>query len=129
VTTAPYSDDPTITDEAALWRRIPPWHFVPDENTGQVRPSSAAFDNDPNGSPMSVVLAAEAIGPEQVLAGHPGFALASIKVGLVRECQQGVVRDPLPDEPAHALVFGHKTKMVRRRMAREATWVVPPPSP
>ena len=26
------SDDPTVPDEAELWRRIPPWHFVVDEN-------------------------------------------------------------------------------------------------
>ena len=52
-------DDPTIPDLAELWRRIPPWHLVKDDNLGRVRPSSAAFDNHPNGSPMSVLLAQE----------------------------------------------------------------------
>jgi hypothetical protein len=26
-----YTDDATITNEAKLWRRVPPWHFVLDE--------------------------------------------------------------------------------------------------
>jgi hypothetical protein len=78
---------------------------------------------------MSVVLGTESKGPESVLVDHPGFALASFKAGLARACQQGIARDPLPEEPAHALVFGHKTKGVRKRLAREATWIVPPSTP
>ena len=125
-----YSDDSTILDEAELWRRIPPWHFVKDENVGQVRPSKAAFDNHPNGSPMSVVLADAVIesgrGPGAVLTGHEGFALAAITAGLARECQQGVAREPLPDEPAHAVVFGRKTDSVKKKLARGSRWIAPP---
>lgn len=121
-----YTDDLTISDDADLWRRIPPWHFYYDENIAQIRPKSAAFDNDPDGSPMSVVIAAES-SPEAVLAEHEGYALASFKAGLARECNQLVVRDPLPTEPAHALVVGAKSKGTRRRLAREASWVIPPP--
>ncbi len=44
---------------------------------------------------MSVALNAECAGPEAVLAGHPGFALAAVKAGFVRECMQGITRDPL----------------------------------
>src|SRR5438876_11908353 len=99
-----YSDDPTIPDEAELWRRIPPWHFVKDENLGQIRPSKAAFDNHPNGSPMSVVLADVVVetgrGPDAVLAGHRGFALAAITAGLARGGQEGVAREALPQWPA-----------------------------
>lgn len=126
-----YSDDLTILDEAELWRRIPPWHFVKDENLGQVRPSKAAFDNHPNGSPMSIVLADVVTeagrGPDAVLARHKEFALAAITAGLARECQQGVAREPLPEEPAHAVVFGKKTDGVKKRLARGARWVVQPP--
>jgi hypothetical protein len=124
---APQVDDPTIEDDAPLWRRVPPHHFVLDEQSGSVRPSSAAFEDHPDGSPMSVLLGAESAGPDSVLAGHPDFALASITAGLARECGQLVVRDPLPMEPAHALVIGRKTKGVRKRMAVAASWVVAPP--
>jgi hypothetical protein len=81
---ADYSDDPTIPDDAELWRRIPPWHFVDDGNLGQIRPSSAAFEDHPDGSPMSVLLAVEAGDPQRALAGHQGFALASITAALAR---------------------------------------------
>jgi hypothetical protein len=130
---AGYTDDPTIPDQAELFRRIPPCHFVPDQNSGGLRPSSAAFNDHPNGSPMSVVLAdvLAAMGrrPDDVLAGHIGFALAKITAGFARECQQGVAREPLEDEPAHAVVFGRKTKAVMRKLATEAHWVIPPPRP
>ena len=130
--TAGLTDDPTIEDEAALWRRIPPWHFVFDTNLRRWRPSSAAFDNDPDGQPMSVLLGEEVTGagrdPVSVLSGHTGFALAAVAAGLTRACGQAVVRDPLPGEPAHALVVGPKPKSVQRRLAKSAVWVVPPPA-
>ena len=126
-----YSDDLTIPGEAQLLRRIPPRHLVKDENSGHLRPSSAAFDNHPDGSPMSViladVLAQTGRDPAAALTGYEGFALASITAGLVRECGQGVAREPLPDEPAHAVVFGEKPKRIQRKLAKGSRWVVPPP--
>lgn len=35
-----YVDDPTIDDRSELWRRIPPWHFVYDDNLGRMRPAN-----------------------------------------------------------------------------------------
>ena len=79
---------------------------------------------------MSVVLAdmvtESGRGPTAVLAGHKGFALAAITAGLARQCEQGVAREPLPDEPAHAAVFGKKTDSVKKRLARGSRWIVPP---
>ena len=71
-----YEDDPSILDEDSLWRRVPPCHFVPDHNEGVIRPSSAAFTDHQNGTPMSVSLAKETV-EAAVLEGHPGFALAA----------------------------------------------------
>jgi hypothetical protein len=126
-----YADDASIPDQAALWRRVPPWHFFFDENLGRIRPSKAAFDNDPDGSPMSVVLAdlvrSSGHSPEHVLAGHPRFALAAIAAGLARSRQQRIVRDARPEEPAHALVAGKKTDSVKRAFAKACVWVVAPP--
>lgn len=119
-------DDPSISDDAELWRRIPPWHFYFDEKLGRSRPSKAAFEDDGDGSPMSVVLASEAGPPESALAEHPGYALSAITAGLARACGQLIVRDPTPEEPAHAVVVGRKTDSIKRRFAREARWVVPP---
>lgn len=128
---ADYKDDQTITDDAVLWRNIPPRHFIPDENLGTVRPSSAAFDNDKDGAPMSVSLAGIVLlgqgAPEHALEGLSGFALSSITAGLARSCEQGIASDPQPHNLAHALVFGKKPKSVRKRLARGSYWVIPPP--
>jgi hypothetical protein len=132
VPTGVYTDDPTIANDAILWRRIPSWHVIFDENLGLRRPSKAAFEDHPNGSSMSVVLAEEVAlsgrTAEDVLRGYEEFALAAITAGLAREKNQGVVREPLPEEPAHAVVFGRKTASVKRALARGTHWVLPPSS-
>jgi hypothetical protein len=101
-----------------------------DENQGRIRPSKAAFDDHPDGSPMSVLLAEILItsGRQAVdaLSGHQRFGLAAITAGLVRSKQQGVATDPLPDEPAHALVIGRKTDSVKRAFAKASEWIIPP---
>jgi len=80
---------------------------------------------------MSVVLAnlvkRDDRGPRDALGGHEDFALAAITAGLARRCEQGVAREPRPDEPAHGVVFGKKTDSVRKKFARQAEWVIPPP--
>ena len=127
-----YHDDPSIPDNAALWRRIHPSWWVPDENRGRLRLTSAAFADHPNGTPMSVliedVVLSAGRSPEDVLAPFKGYAMASIKAGLARECSLGVMREPLPEEPAHAVVFGKKTKQVRRKLASGSEWIIEPSS-
>ena len=129
-----YADDPTIADDSSLWRRVPPRHFVLDENLGRMRPSSAAFEDHPNGTPMSVVLGEEVLNanrsPESVLSGgHEDYGLVSFTAGLARQKNQGIVRKPLREEPAHAEVFGKKTKSVKNAFAKNCQWVIPPPEP
>ena len=126
-----YQDDPAIQDEVRLLRRVHPQWIVRDNNLNCLRPSSQAFNNSPDGSPMSViredVLENEHRSPVSTLAGYPGYALAALTAGTVRQNGQGVAADPLPEEPAHALVFGNKTESVRRRLAKASRWVVEPP--
>jgi hypothetical protein len=123
-------DDPAITNDESLWRRIHPDWVVPDQNRGGVRVSSAAFDDSHDGSPLSVLLAgvvrATGRGPENVLVGFLGYALASITAGDARTCGQGVAPTPRSDEPAHASVFGPKTKPIKRQLAKAARWVITP---
>lgn len=125
------ADDASVPDQAELWRRVPPWHVIFDANVGRTRPSKAAFDNDEDGSPMSVVLADLVLQSgrtaPQIVAEHDRFALAAFTAGLARSKHQGVARDPLPAEPAHALVFGKKTDSVKRALAKGSKWVVHPP--
>lgn len=126
-----YRDDAAILDDDVLWRRIPPWHVVPDENLGIMRPSSAAFEDDSDGDPMSVFLAEivknSGRGAESILVGHTDYALSGLTAGLARRLGQGIASDPTVHEPAHAVVFGKKTKSISRALAKQSKWVVPPP--
>ena len=126
-------DDPTITPEQYLWRRIPPWHFTWDANDSNVRPTSSAFENDDDGGPMSVqladVLTEHGLDENDVLCRHSGFAIARFTAETARDSNQRIVRDPRPpDDPAHALVIGDKPKKVRRKLALASQWQTVPPA-
>ena len=106
-----FPDDPEIADEVRLLRRIPPWHFVPDGNDGSYRPSSAAFEDDDDGDPMSVyradVIEAESGQLSRVMIHHKEFGLVSIAAGSVRQKNQTVHPDCLPEETfAHPSLWG-----------------------
>jgi hypothetical protein len=125
-------DDPSIRDDVRLLRRIIPEWVVADHNTNSKRVSSAAFSNSSGEhgieEGMSVfledVLAAEGRTPASVLKGYESNALIAITAGWVRSLGQGVVRDPLPDETAHAQVMGDKNANMRRKLAKNYEWVV-----
>ena len=127
-------DDQSIGNDCRLFRRvpvIPNLTVVWDGNLLRWRPSSAAFTDSPDGSPMSVVLGSEleaaAREPASVLVGHDGFALAYITAAAVaRQQHQAVVRDALPEEPAHGLVAGAKPRPASRQMAKASIWTVEP---
>lgn len=120
-------DDLSIPSEAVLWRRVPDYHFVPAAD-GTLRPSSAAFDDDPDSDPMSTILARTGRDPFPVLLGNEGWALAGVPVRLIRELGWVVQRRPISAEPDHVVVIGNKSPGKRRRVARECAWVIPPPS-
>ena len=126
-----YTDDPTIENDEVLLRRVPHWHYYFDKNLGRRRPSSAAFEDHPNGSPMSAhlasVLEVKGLSVESILAGHDGYAVASIIAELARANGQGICRKPRDNDPAHAEVFGPKPESVRKRFARASVWVIAPP--
>lgn len=63
------------------------------------------------------------------LVGYPGYLLAALTAGHVREQRQGVHPNPLPPDPAHTFVFGDKPRGVRRALAQNARWIVPPKQP
>ena len=120
---SPHQDDRTILDDDDLWRRIRPEWFVFDKNLSAKRLSTAAFEDSSDG-PMSVILVKEAGDPT---TGLPtGFGVASLTAGAVRAQRQGVCRDPKPDEPAHALVFGWKPYSVQKALRKSAVLVLRP---
>lgn len=76
---------------------------------------------------MSACLAGQATSAEKLLAGHTDFAVVAFTMAVARARKLGVVRNPLESDPDHILIFGNKTDGVRRALAIECTWVVPPP--
>lgn len=115
-------DDTSIPDENPLWRRIPPWHLI-QVGQGNYRPSSAAFGDHPDGSPMSVFVVGAESNIDASLLGHPGFGLVEFSTGLARQLQQGVRRVPLAHHLDHGEVFGRKTTGVKRAFSRNAVWI------
>ena len=53
------------------------------------------------------------LSPESLLIGHEGFSLAAFPALIARENNQGIMRNPLENDPAHGEVFGKKTKGVK----------------
>lgn len=126
-----FPNDPAVADESALLRRIPPWHFYFDPKLERMRPRSAAFEDDEDGDPMSVyrreVIDSGGGDVQRVMVGHKGFALACLTAGQVRSKLQTVFPDPLPEEASHCKICGPKPEGVRRWLATEARWTIPPP--
>jgi hypothetical protein len=125
-----YADDPSVANDAELWRRVPPAWIVPDENRGGYRPSSQAFHDSPDGSPMSVLIsetmAADGRGAQDAVAENPNFLLACFTAGEARSLAQSVSRTPTATEPAHGSVFGRKSRQVCKALSRLARWVIGP---
>jgi len=118
-------DDVSIGDDERLLHRIRPDDVVVDSETGQRRPSSATFKSKSN--IISVDLSSLTT-PDKVLAGYPHHALVEIDVGTVRSLGCKVVRDPLPDNPSHALLYGsgpegRMTRSQAREIVSRCKWV------
>jgi len=58
-----------------------------------------------------------------MLAGHEGFGLAALPVRAVRVLGLGIRRDPTPEEPAHAVTIGPKSRKTHRQLRDAAQWV------
>jgi hypothetical protein len=116
-------DDPSISGEVLLFRRIPP-------DGGRVTwsengPVCSSFNFKDRDDELSVYLAAET-SPDEVLAGHDGFGLVSFTAQEVRvACAGKVTICRCPDEPAmgHVLICGKLGGGDAKRLQRAAKWV------
>lgn len=129
----PYLDDKTVLNDERLLRRIPAGWKVPDYTNNRWRISSAAFDDSQDRSPTSVSLETQLVElglpVTHPLVGHDGYSLAAVTAAAARQLGLGIQRDPLPTDPAHALLFGKKTDSVRKNLAKQSSWVVAPTEP
>ncbi len=118
-------DDVAIGDDERLLRRIRPEDVFVEPQTGQRRPSSATFISKSN--IISVDLASLTT-PDKALGDYPGHVLVEIDVGTVRSLGCKVVRDPLPNNSDHALLYGsgpegRMTKSQAKEIVNRCQWV------
>lgn len=118
-------DDPTISGNELLWHRVHPAWIKNNPESGEPILSSGAFRSRDE---VSVSIASLTT-LESVLENYQGHSLAQLQVGFVRSIGCIVVRDPLPDNPAHALVCGKHSggrlsKAQAKQMANKAQLVV-----
>lgn len=117
-------DDPSISGDVILFRRIPPWpdRVTWDENG---RPNFSSFNFRDKDNELSVHLASETTADE-VLKSHDGFGLVQFTAQQVREaCGQEIKLCRCSEEPAmgHVLVCGKIGKGAAKMLQRAAKWV------
>lgn len=117
-------NDPSIPDDSDLYRRIHPEQVVWDDNTGRLRPTTAAFRDLEMSVNLGDDLAREGLSPDFAVRNHPRHHLAALTAGLARTEDQAVYRDHLPDDPTHGGVAGPKPKPRRTRFANSSRWAV-----
>jgi hypothetical protein len=111
----PRIDDPSIPDDAVLWRRIlPSWvHKSPEGE----RPQSFAFIDTLSGE-VSFQIAAETT-KQDVLQDYPDHRIVAIKAAFLRSLGYVLVRDPEGGGAAHVLMCP-ATPMKRKALEKDA---------
>ena len=129
-------DDSTIDDLDALWRRIHPNWWIPDQNGGGKRLTSAAFQNSKNTNSCSVLLEKEmrinGRSIQDALAKRDGYGMAKILAGQARASSdppQVLVRESTVADPEHANIVGEKRKPAQRVLREAAIMLLEPSIP
>lgn len=118
------ADDPAISPETKLLRRIPPGRWRKDAS--DPRPDSDNFSIDQDGTGTSVDIWEGELPPEECLEGHEGFGLVSIKVEDVLNAGLTVRRIPIDGNDHHAEIQGKRNKRVKRKLAAASRWIKRP---
>ena len=121
-----FEDDPSIPGDERLFRRIPRTWIDWDEH-GNPAISSAAFKDEELSVNLESVMVRDGRPPANAIRSYAGYGLAAITAAHARSLNQAVARDPLPEEPAHGVVYGHKKRAgVGGKLRDGAVWVVTP---
>ena len=121
-----FEDDPSIPGDERLFRRIPPT-WVNWSEDGNPTISSAAFKEPELSVNLESVMARDCRPPADAVRNYPGYGLAAITAAHARSLNQKVARDPVPEEPAHGIVYGQKKHgCIGGKLRDGAVWVVVP---
>jgi hypothetical protein len=121
-----WQDDPSISNNERLLRRVHPSQIKPDPESGEARPSSAAFKSSTGLTSVSI---ASLTTPDAVLVGYEKHSLVEFEAAIARSAGCIVVRAPETDNPAHANVIGtgpggRVKNSEAKTIANRAQWVV-----
>lgn len=120
-----------IEDAMELYRRVHPGQVVPDKNTGQLRPSSAAFKDPSMSVDVADFLREDGLDHRWSLRDYAGWSLVRLTAAHARSKQQNVVHTPINADPAagttanpyHAEVVGKKTPGTANHLRDGSDWV------
>jgi hypothetical protein len=114
----PYSIKKLVPENESLWRRIAKSQIIKLE-IGTYRPSSAAFKS----KDVSVDIASKST-PEQSIKTSSGLAGFLAKVPITLGYQ--VFENPIPENPAHAIIKGKIRRGHARVLTNACQWVIEP---
>ena len=124
-----FEDDPSIPEDERLLRRIPRSWVDWDEH-GNAAISSAAFKDEELSVNLESGMAGDGRPLRDAILNYPGYGLAAVTAGHARSLNQAVARDPLPEDPAHGVVYGQKKRSgIAGKLRDGAIWVVSPVQP
>lgn len=124
------TDDLTVADDEIVWRGITADQIGLDPVTGQVIPRERAFRTQE----VSVNFAAQTT-VAAMMAKFAGWTMFALTAKQVRDSGCIIVRDPLPEDPSHAVILrGDKpgerlTGAQAGQLRRAGRWVGEPPAP
>ena len=122
-----FEDDPSIADEERLFRRIPRT-WIDWDDDGRAAISSAAFKDEELSINIESVMVRDGRPPADAIREYPGYGLAAITAAHARSLSQAVSSDPIPEEPAHGVVYGQKKRCgIAGKLRDGASWVIEPP--
>ena len=123
-----YPDSPEIAADAQIWRRVPLFPHLITNAEGIERPSSAAFADSSDGSPMSVAISTIVRDPWRLVEGQDiPCAVVGFTAGLARGLGLRVCLDTSGEEyEGHAYLAGPKPKSAKKSLATGSTWVISP---
>jgi len=111
-----------VDEEEILWRKIHRKQLVPDEETGRFRPMSGAFKDIRK--ELSVDVASKTTRKKALVEWAVGIAAFSASIPLKHGNR--VIYDPMPDNPAHALVLGALSTQCIQEILDKYHWVIEP---
>jgi hypothetical protein len=110
-----------VDDNEELYRRVIVKNQIVTNSDGSLRPSSALYSS--SSGDISVDIASKTT-PQK--SKKDAIALAGVLAQTPKSLGYPVVEDPLPENPAHALIKGKITKGHAREIVRQSFWVIKP---